>query len=147
MIEIYTRYFDRHITVPSPNLAFLCRTLDYKPYSINQSITICTTGNHIDFISFWCLSVFSSTGALKIILYYVNSSMFYHCRSRNVSAHAWNSPKLHLILYISNLKDYSYLYIDTLHFCLPHNISIMADTDGLEINMHTVFSHCTGSVP
>ena len=24
-----------HITVPSPNLAFLCRNLDYKPYSIN----------------------------------------------------------------------------------------------------------------
>ena len=23
-----------HITVPSPNLAFLCRNLDYKPYSI-----------------------------------------------------------------------------------------------------------------
>ena len=36
MIEIYTRNFDRHITVPSPNLAFLCRNLDYKPYSINQ---------------------------------------------------------------------------------------------------------------
>ena len=38
MIEIYTRNFDLHITVPSPNLAFLCRNLDYKPYSINQSI-------------------------------------------------------------------------------------------------------------
>ena len=36
MIEIYTRNFDLHITVPSPNLAFLCRNLDYKPYSINQ---------------------------------------------------------------------------------------------------------------
>ena len=36
MIEIYTRNFNRHITVPSPN--FLCRNLDYKPYSINQSI-------------------------------------------------------------------------------------------------------------
>ena len=34
MIEIYTRNFDLHITVPSPNLAFLCRNLDYKPYSI-----------------------------------------------------------------------------------------------------------------
>ena len=34
MIEIYTRNFDFHITVPSPNLAFLCRNLDYKPYSI-----------------------------------------------------------------------------------------------------------------
>ena len=40
MIEIYTRNFDLHITVPSPNLAFLYRNLDYKakPYSINQSI-------------------------------------------------------------------------------------------------------------
>ena len=38
MIEIHTRNFDLHITVPSPNLAFLCRNLDYKPYSINQSI-------------------------------------------------------------------------------------------------------------
>ena len=37
MIEIYTRNFDLHITVPSPNLAFLCRNLDYKPYSVNQS--------------------------------------------------------------------------------------------------------------
>ena len=35
MIEIHTRNFDLHITVPSPNLAFLCRNLDYKPYSIN----------------------------------------------------------------------------------------------------------------
>ena len=34
MIEIHTRNFDLHITVPSPNLAFLCRNLDYKPYSI-----------------------------------------------------------------------------------------------------------------
>ena len=34
MIEIYTRNFDLHITVPSPNLAFLSRNLDYKPYSI-----------------------------------------------------------------------------------------------------------------
>ena len=34
-IEIYTRNFARHITVPSPNLAFLCRNLDYNPYSIN----------------------------------------------------------------------------------------------------------------
>ena len=34
MIEIHTRNFDVHITVPSPNLAFLCRNLDYKPYSI-----------------------------------------------------------------------------------------------------------------
>ena len=43
MIEIYTRNFDLHITVPSPNLAFLCRNLDYKPYSINQPIanTVC----------------------------------------------------------------------------------------------------------
>ena len=24
----------------SPNLAFLCRNLDYKPYSINQSIMV-----------------------------------------------------------------------------------------------------------
>ena len=40
MIEIYTRNFDRHITVPSPNLAFLCRNLDYKPYSIIQSLFI-----------------------------------------------------------------------------------------------------------
>ena len=38
MIEIHTRNFDLHITVPSPNLAFLCRNLDYKPYSIIQSI-------------------------------------------------------------------------------------------------------------
>ena len=38
MIEIHTQNFDLHITVPSPNLAFLCRNLDYKPYSINQSI-------------------------------------------------------------------------------------------------------------
>ena len=38
MIEIHTGNFDLHITVPSPNLAFLCRNLDYKPYSINQSI-------------------------------------------------------------------------------------------------------------
>ena len=30
----FTRNFDLHITVPSPNLAFLCRNLDYKPYSI-----------------------------------------------------------------------------------------------------------------
>ena len=37
MIEIYTRNFDLHITVPSPNLAFLCRNLDYKPYSIKFS--------------------------------------------------------------------------------------------------------------
>ena len=35
-IEIYTRNFDLHITVPSLNLAFLCRNLDYKPYSINR---------------------------------------------------------------------------------------------------------------
>ena len=34
MIEIHIRNFDLHITVPSPNLAFLCRNLDYKPYSI-----------------------------------------------------------------------------------------------------------------
>ena len=32
MIEIHTRNFDLHITVPSPNLALLCRNLDYKPY-------------------------------------------------------------------------------------------------------------------
>ena len=38
MIEIYTRNFDLHITVPSPNLAFLCRNLDYKPYSINLAL-------------------------------------------------------------------------------------------------------------
>ena len=38
MIEIHTRNFDLHITVPSPNLAFLCRNLDYKPYSIKKSI-------------------------------------------------------------------------------------------------------------
>ena len=47
MIEIYTRNFDLHITVPSPNLAFLCRNLDYiyilyiyeyKSYSIIRSI-------------------------------------------------------------------------------------------------------------
>ena len=37
MIEIHTRNFDLHITVPSLNLAFLCRNLDYKPYSIIQS--------------------------------------------------------------------------------------------------------------
>ena len=41
MIEIYTRNFDRHITVPSPNLAFLCRNLDnvdnIQLYSINQN--------------------------------------------------------------------------------------------------------------
>ena len=37
-IEIYTRYFDLHITVSSSNLAFMCRNLHYKPYSINQSI-------------------------------------------------------------------------------------------------------------
>ena len=36
MIELYTRNFDLHITVRSPNLAFLCRNLDYKPYSINH---------------------------------------------------------------------------------------------------------------
>ena len=36
MIEIYSLNFDLHITVPSPNLAFLCRNLDYKSYSINQ---------------------------------------------------------------------------------------------------------------
>ena len=36
MIEIYTRNFDFHITVPSPNLAFLCRNLDYKSYSIKK---------------------------------------------------------------------------------------------------------------
>ena len=35
----FTPKFDLHITVPSPNLAFLCRNLDYKPYSIIQSIT------------------------------------------------------------------------------------------------------------
>ena len=40
MIEIYTRNFDLHITVPSPNLAFLCRNLDYKPYSINILLCI-----------------------------------------------------------------------------------------------------------
>ena len=38
MIEIYTRNFDLHIIVPSPNLAFLCRNLDYKPYSIKKSL-------------------------------------------------------------------------------------------------------------
>ena len=36
MIEIHTRNFDLHITVPSPNLAFLYRNLDYNPYSINH---------------------------------------------------------------------------------------------------------------
>ena len=41
MIEIHTRNFDLHITVPSPNLAFLCRNLDYKPYSIIQYLTLC----------------------------------------------------------------------------------------------------------
>ena len=35
MTEIYTRYFDLHITVPSPNLAFLCRNLDCPNQSIN----------------------------------------------------------------------------------------------------------------
>ena len=35
MIEVYTWNFDLHIIVPSPNLALLCRNLDYKPYSIN----------------------------------------------------------------------------------------------------------------
>ena len=35
MIEIHTRNFDLHMIVPSPNLASLCRNLDYKPYSIN----------------------------------------------------------------------------------------------------------------
>ena len=34
MTEIHTQNFDFHITVPSPNLAFLCRNLDCKPYSI-----------------------------------------------------------------------------------------------------------------
>ena len=38
IIEIHTRNFDFHITVPSPNLAFLCRNLDYKPYSIIVSL-------------------------------------------------------------------------------------------------------------
>ena len=37
VIEIYTRNFYLKVIVPSPNLAFLCRNLDYKPYSINQS--------------------------------------------------------------------------------------------------------------
>ena len=35
MTEIYTRNFDLHITVPSPNLAFLCRNLDCPNQSIN----------------------------------------------------------------------------------------------------------------
>ena len=42
MIEIYTRNFDLHIIVQSPNLAFLCRNLDYKPNSINQSDQPCS---------------------------------------------------------------------------------------------------------
>ena len=40
VIEIHTRNFDLHITVPSPNLAFFCRNLDYKPYSINHGHTL-----------------------------------------------------------------------------------------------------------
>ena len=39
MIEIYTRNFDLHITVPSPNLAFFAETWTISPIqSINQSI-------------------------------------------------------------------------------------------------------------
>ena len=41
MIEIHTRNFDLHITVPSPNLAFLCRNLDYKAYSIMREDWAC----------------------------------------------------------------------------------------------------------
>ena len=54
------------------------------------------------------------------------------------------SQKLQLILYISNLRDYSYIYIDSLQFCLPQDISVLGDTKDFEINLHN--SMCTSYV-
>ena len=90
MIEIHTRNFDLHITVPSPNLAFLCRNLDYKPYSINQSMAVCG--------SFWqslavsgslwlSLAVFDSFWqSLTAFIYelYNNSDMFLMIRQISI---------------------------------------------------------------
>ena len=113
----------------------------------NAALIDSTTCNHIDFIS-ECIILLVS---LNILIYWCVKNYTLLCKFINVLSLPFqecistrNSPKLHLILYISNLKDYSYLYIDTLQFCLPHNVSIMADTDGLEINMHSSF--CTSYI-
>ena len=69
MIEIHTRNFDLHITVPSPNLAFLCRNLDYKPYSI---ILYSQLTSKIDI--FW-----SNVDHFTVVLLLQNSSDFEMC--------------------------------------------------------------------
>ena len=47
------------------------------------------------------------------------------------------NPELKLILYLGNMKDYCYLYIDTLPLCMPQQINIFGDKTDLKIIYHS----------
>ena len=44
---------------------------------------------------------------------------------------------LKIVLYIANLKDYCYLYVDELPFCLPHEILIRGKRQDFNITLHS----------
>ena len=91
MIKFHTRNFDLHITVPSPNLAFLCRNLAYKPYSINQSIINTTTARDhaVLHLHYNTLGRRDCVGLLNYYAYLPYPPPFYNV-SPGLFHHAWD---------------------------------------------------------